>query len=138
MTLPPEPINELLQQAQAVVLASVSAVRNPDGSWQGDVTQVVTAQPETPRRGNMPPAIGALQPRVAQQVRLEVERCLAGALAGEVEVVRPVADYVLMPGQRGPFFLRETAAGTPEIIGRLGPDTYGLDEVEAAILASKG
>ncbi|MBN2359336.1 MAG: hypothetical protein JXR83_07770, partial [Deltaproteobacteria bacterium] len=77
-------------------------------------------------------------PRVAQRVRIEVERCLRGALAGELEVIRPDADYVLLPGHRGPFFLGQTAASGYQVLGRLGPDTYGLEEVEAAILAARG
>lgn len=113
MALPPEPLDEVLPAASVVVEAEVVAVRDL-GAW--------------PRDDKDAP-IESAAPRPAQQVTLRVTRALRGTPAAELVVTKPPAGYALRQGVYGPFLLDADA----RILGRYGPDTYGIEEVEQAL-----
>lgn len=113
MALPPEPLDEVLPAARTVVEAEVTAVRDL-GAW--------------PRDDQGAP-IESAAPRPAQQVTLRVTRALRGTPGAELVVTKPPAGYALHKGVRGPFLLDADA----HILGRYGPDTYAIEEVEQAL-----
>jgi hypothetical protein len=117
--LPPEPVEELLPKAKFVVEARVARVL-----YQGD----------TPDRESDENLAGPIPPARCQVVQLDVTQELAGNAPGSsVTVVKPLAPYVLKPGQRtdGVAFLVEGADPFPIILGRYGP--YPLNDVDAAL-----
>ncbi|MBI5496835.1 MAG: hypothetical protein HY904_17610 [Deltaproteobacteria bacterium] len=106
MAKPPEPLAWVLPSAVLVVEADVVEV-------------VATETPSTP--GKAPP----------QVVRLQVRRVLRGTAEGVLEVRKPEGSYQLSAGNTGPFLV---GAGQPgEILGRYGPDTWRLADIEAAL-----
>ncbi len=116
---PPEPMRELLPQAELVVVAEVVAVRST----------------EAPDGTNLAPL---------QVVVLRVQRALRGdvQVAAELVVQKPRGEYALSLGNRGAFLLRVAKAAPIKdggsvyvVLGRYGPDNYRVVDVEAALLA---
>ena len=124
MALPPEPISELLSGASIVVDAEVIEILGT-----GDPLP----KPEAPRGAT---SIGVMIPM--QIVRLSVRRVLLnrdGALVADVLVVeKPIATYALRVGNQGGFAL-DGASPRRAILGRHGPDSYGIAALEKAIAA---
>ncbi|MHB8877343.1 MAG: hypothetical protein ACYC8T_26900 [Myxococcaceae bacterium] len=114
MAIPPEPIEQVIEDAGAAVLAEVAGVTTQDAQ-----------EPSAPGK-------------VARQVvELKVQSVLFGALAkagATVQAVKPAGAYALRAGNHGPFLLRAIPGGTPalEILGRYGPDTYSAARIEEA------
>ena len=116
MALPPDPIEEVLPQADAAVIAEVARVVSTD-----------------PRKASPPSEPGATSvpgesPR--QVVELSVSEVLFGAVkaGSKIEVVKPAGAYLLSQGNKGPFLVK--TAGKAEILGRYGPDTYSRRYIE--------
>lgn len=118
MALPPEPLDDVLPAAALVVVAEVLSVADLE-PWPTD--------------GRGPPDSAADRP--AQRVQLRVQRVLRGSSASELTVQKPAAAYALHPGVRGAFLL-DTSTDKPAILGRYGPDTYAVEEIEAALATS--
>ena len=118
MALPPEPLQELLAAADAVVIAEVLEV----------LEQGPTPPPPSDPRAGSPTFKGPIFLEARQRVRLRVLETLRGAAEGELVVDKPEAPYLLSAGVRGPFFLRQGA-----IIGRYGPDTHARAGIVAAL-----
>ena len=120
MALPPEPLQELLFDATAVV--------------EAEVVEVLESGPEPqppPHAKHLKPgatSVGYLS--AAQKVRLKVKRALKGESAAELVVDKPEAPYLLAPGHRGAFFLEGE-----RILGRYGPDTHSVAAIERALKA---
>lgn len=115
MALPPEPIETLLPQAKWVVEAVVSQV---------------LATGERPPQKKAPPGTTSVGNKAAAQtVKLSVTRLLRGDEVAELTVEKPEAQYLLTPGNKGPFLI--DAQG--RILGRYGPDTWSLAKVEGAL-----
>ena len=116
MAVPPEPLSVVLPLASTVVVAEVISVTNNDDGTPTDRT----APPSSHQAIN------------SQRVKLKVSRVLRGKAGPELEVLKPVGDYALRVGNHGPFLL-DGAAPVPTIVGRYGPDTYRLVDLEAAL-----
>ncbi len=115
MALPPEAIEDVLPAAAIVVDAEVVLVRDL-GAWPpGDKGAPLDGAP----------------PRPAQEVTLQVTRVLHGKAGAQLVATKPPANYALRRGVSGPFLVDQEA----RILGRYGPDTWGVDEVEAALRA---
>jgi len=114
----PELLDELLRQAEIVVVAEVVAVIS---------TGPKPPAPDSPYAGD-PHASGVGYVEPEQRLRLKVGKLLRGSAASELEVVKPVAPYRLQPGDGGAFLI---SAG--DILGRYGPDTYREEAVTAAL-----
>jgi hypothetical protein len=119
MALPPEPIEEVLPQAALVIEAEVEAV-------------LTTGEPQ-PKVAARPGATGVGAKAPDQTVRLKVTKVHKGP-AGTKELVaqKPAAGYALRAGNKGPFLLDATQP-TPVILGRYGPDTWGLQQILEAL-----
>ena len=115
MALPPEPLQEILPHAVAVVEAVVIEITS---------TGVAPAGPPQPKG-----ATGGGGKAPSQVVKLRITRVLKGSLKGEVTVTKPEAAYLLKAGNGGPFVLGEGNV----ILGRYGPDTWRVDALEAAL-----
>ena len=124
MAIPPEPLEEILPRAVWVV--------------EGEVKEVLSTGPAVPPTGPVVPNMTSAPTLAsAQRVRLTVKRVLRGEVPGqELVVVKPPAGYAVRAGTTGPFLL-DGSRPEPVILGRYGPDTYPLDEVEQAV-ASPG
>ncbi len=124
MALPPEPIDELLPQAEFGVIAEVLEIKE-----RGKQDYIPT--PEKPDMVDIPRDLPY------QVLTLQVKERLFGALGtlGErFDVYKPAGDYVLRAGVEGPFFLvKDPEHKQPVIIGRYGPDNYTMTVVRAAI-----
>jgi hypothetical protein len=110
MAIPPDPIDEVLPQANAAVLAEVARV-----------LEQAPLKPEA-----VDPRASDVHTVASRQV---VELKVTGVLFGEtkagatVRAVKPAGAYALRAGNKGPFLL--TGSGDAvEILGRYGPDTY--------------
>jgi hypothetical protein len=118
MAIPPEPLITVLPQAVSIVVAEVVSVENrKDG---------------LPRSGKQPPS--APKAVGSQLVKLKVTQVLRGSAVTELTVVKPVGEYALRAGNHGAFLL--DGDGPPEILGRYGPDSYRLADIEAALAKS--
>jgi hypothetical protein len=114
MAIPPDPIDEVLPQANAAVLAEVARVLE-----------------QAPNKTEaMDPKASDVHTVASRQV---VELKVTGVLFGEtlktgatVRAVKPAGAYALRPGNKGPFLLTGTGDAV-EILGRYGPDTYPED-----------
>ena len=108
MAIPPEPLFAVLPQAVSIVVGEVIAVQNrSDG---------------LPSSGKPPP--GAPHQVGSQVVTLKVTQVLRGAPVTELVVRKPVGAY-------GAFLL--DGESPPTILGRYGPDSYRLSDIEAAL-----
>jgi hypothetical protein len=115
MAIPPDPLFSVLPQAKSIVVAEVIAVENrSDG-----LPQFGTPKPSAPMKAP------------SQRVTLKVTRVLLGGAMTALTVIKPVGAYALRDGNHGPFLLG--AGDEPEILGRYGPDTYRLIDIEAAL-----
>jgi hypothetical protein len=116
MALPPEPLASVLPAAGRVLVGVVVAVDDVE-AW--------------PEPTNGPP--DSALPCPAQTATLRVLNVLRGdTAAADVVVVKPRAPYMLAVDVGGAFLL-DTSTTPPTILGRYGPDTWGVDDVEAAI-----
>ena len=115
MALPPEPIEEVLPQATWVVDAVVAEVLS---------TGPAVAKVNAPER-----ATSTGQKSSSQQVKLTVKRTLHGTPLTEITVEKPVAQYMLAEGNKGPFLID----ASKKILGRYGPDSYSWDRIEKAL-----
>lgn len=109
MAKPPEPLHEVLPRASLV--------------FDGVVARVVSVAPSAPAAADVP----------SQQVEVRVARSLRGSPAGDVVTAeKPAGAYALREGSAGPFLLERTDSGLV-ILGRYGPDSYRIEDVEAAL-----
>lgn len=119
MALPPEPLDDVLPAAALVVVAEVLSVDDL-APWPVDRKGPPDSAPDRP----------------AQRVKLRVSRVLRGAApaaaAMEITVRKPASAYALHPGAHGAFLL-DASGAEPAILGRYGPDSYALAEIEAAL-----
>ncbi len=126
MALPPDPIEELLPQASAAVMAEVVAI--------------VSEDPQKPFAKLPPGTTSGNAGDVARQVvELRVDEALFGKLVAgaKLKAVKPAGAYKLLPGNKGPFLLQQ-GKGDAVILGRYGPDSYGRKAIlEAAARAKK-
>ncbi len=120
MAIPPDPIEELLPQAGAAVMA--------------EVTRVVSEDPQKPFPKTEPGTTSAPIEVARQVVELQVQERLFGPLqpGALIQVVKPAGDYKLVPGNKGPFLLEVPGKGEPTILGRYGPDSYARGTIESA------
>ena len=120
MAKPPEPIDEVLPDATAAVIA--------------DVGRIVAQDPQKPAP-KAPPGTTDLPHDAARQVvELKVKESLFGPhRPGEVlEAEKPAGAYTLRSGVTGPFILASQKGKAAVILGRYGPDTYPVDLIKAA------
>ncbi len=127
VALPPEPIKDLLHQADLVVLATVAEVSD-DG-------------PRLPvRQDHGVLNAGPIPAEPSQSVTLSVDRVLHGRTSEtSLRVRKPVAPYLLRTGDRQEaraYFLTSRDSGLL-ILGLYGPGGYGIDEVLAELAAGK-
>ena len=115
MAIPPEPLFAVLPQAVSIVVGEVTAVQNRNDGL--------------PSSGKPPPS--APHKVGSQVVTLGVTRVLRGAPATELVVHKPVGAYALRVGNHGAFLL--DGESPPTILGRYGPDSYRLSDIEAAL-----
>ncbi len=116
MAIPPEPVQEVLPQAHWVV--------------EAEVKEVVALGPETPKVDVPEGATSVPQKVRAQTVRLSIQRVIKGTLSEkELVVEKPVGDYALRAGNKGPFLIDASKV----ILGRYGPDSYSLATIEQAL-----
>lgn len=122
MAIPPDPIDEVLPDVEAVVL--------------GRILRVISRAPQAPLamgpRPGVTDAPGALS---SQEVELVIERVVLGtpgAVGQRLVLHKPEGDYLLAEGNHGPFLLRARGEGF-EIVGRYGPDSYRLEVIEDAL-----
>ena len=118
MALPPEPLSELVEQADAIVVGRVVELI----ALGKKVAPPATAKTLGPR------ASGVGYQAATQKVRIQVERVLKGTAAAELVVDKPEAPYTLRVGDSGAFFLKGK-----DILGRYGPDTHAVAKVEKAL-----
>lgn len=121
MAKPPDPIDEVLPDATAAVVA--------------DVTRVVAQDPPKPKPPIPPGVTDVPHDSARQMIELKIKENLFGPhKAGEVlEVEKPEGKYMLRAGVTGPFLLAaQKGQKQPVILGRYGPDTYPVDLVKAA------
>jgi hypothetical protein len=120
MAIPPEPLEEVLPKAVWVV--------------EGEVKEVLSTGPPVAPTGPVRPNMTSAPTQAsAQRIRLAVRRVLRGDLAAkELVVQKPPAGYAVRTGTHGAFLLDGTRP-EPIILGRYGPDTYPLGEVEDAV-----
>jgi hypothetical protein len=123
MAIPPEPIDEMLPMADAVVIARVVQIVHRD--QQAFVPEVQLGVADTPRELPL------------QIVSLDIQEVLSGEIfrVGQIiEVLKPPGAYALRPDVTGPFLLMHREGDPrPIIIGRYGPDSYSLHVIKAAI-----
>lgn len=122
MAIPPEPIDEVLPEAECAVVAEITRVLS-----QGE-------QDVVPEVGEEDGIVDT--PRVLpwQRIILHVKDVLFGDLAAkgdELEVLKPPGNYTLRADIEVPFLLAQDDEDIV-IIGRYGPDTYSLNEIKAA------
>ncbi|MBI3180559.1 MAG: hypothetical protein HYZ28_00195 [Myxococcales bacterium] len=123
MAIPPEPIDEVIPDASAAVIAEVARI---------------VVQDLQERAPKAPPDATDVPGKAARQVvELRVKEVLFGKLAGPgmtVQAIKPAGDYALREGNRGPFLLKAPKPGQsePEILGRYGPDTYSTSLIKTA------
>ncbi len=121
--LPPEPIEDLVPDAQTIVT--------------GEITEVLYDGTPPPTEATDEPITGPIPPDKCQVVRLVVDDVLLGDAASgdELVLVKPEAPYVLESGdtEDGRPYLLNGATPYPVILGRYGPGNYSLDEVEQAL-----
>ncbi len=125
MALPPEPLSELIPASKLICIA--------------EVTAILTLGPKPPppvnarRLGKHAKDVG--WEAASQKVRLKIERCLQGQgpTGGMIDVEKPIAPYTLRVGDKGPFFID----AKNKILGRYGPDTRPLEQIEKALSAKK-
>jgi hypothetical protein len=119
MAIPPDPIEEVLPQANAAVLAEVQKVLE-----------------QAPHKAEaVDPKASDVRTVASRQV---VELKVTGVLFGDaktgatVRAVKPAGAYALRAGNKGPFLL--TGSGDAvEILGRYGPDTYPEELIRKAM-----
>lgn len=121
MALPPEALQELIEQAERVVEATVE--------------RILEAGPSEPDAVHAPGWTGAIDAEPWQLVQLRVHRILLGPATSSIEAHKPRAPYLLAVGQQGNFILgaatRQSPAAT--ILGRYGPATCTTDELRTAL-----
>jgi hypothetical protein len=122
MAIPPEPIDSVLFDAKAVVVAEVVAV-----------TETGPALPKVERKKGHTD-VGNKEPW--QTLTLKVSSVLMSGLdvraGATVSVKKPEGDYTLVTGNQGDFLLGTDIDGLV-ILGRYGPDSYRHDVVVAAL-----
>ncbi len=115
MALPPDALDEVLPDAAVIVDAEVASVRDV-GAWPVDAGA----------------ALDGAMPRPAQEVTLRVRRVLRGTPTQTLVVTKEANAYALHAGVHGTFLLDAHAL----ILGRYGPDTWAIGEVENALAGS--
>ena len=121
MAIPPEPIDSVLFDAKAVVVAEVVAV--------------VREGPALPKKEKKPGFSDIGNKAAWQRLTLRIDDVLQAGFdvkkGATVEVVKPVAAYALSVGNKGDFLLGNVVADDskdagdgPVILGRYGPDSY--------------
>ncbi len=115
MASPPDPLRTVLPKATRIVIAEVLSVENRNDGVPRGTSGVV----------------GGPMKVASQRVVLKVTRVLRGAPADQLTVEKPVGAYALRVGNHGPFLLDDASA--PNILGRYGPDSYRLQDIEQAL-----
>jgi hypothetical protein len=114
----PEPLADLILDATRIVVAEVA-----------EIVETGPRPPPPPRAAELKPSardVGYQSPR--QRVRLQILRVLKGEAPAELVADKPEAPYLLAVGNHGVFFL-----DGEQILGRYGPDTHRLADVERAV-----
>lgn len=125
MAIPPEPVDSVLFDAKAVVVATV---------------QTIEAEGPMPPQVEKKKGFSDLPNKAAwQKVVLAVDDVLLAGLeakkGGTLTVLKPEGAYALNVGNGGPFLIGAAGDdGVPVILGRHGPDSYRREVVEAALL----
>lgn len=116
MAKPPEPIEELMPNAAWVVEAVVK--------------EVLATGPTPPQPANAQPGATSVgYTSASQKLKLTITNVLKGEKATELVVEKPVAPYLLSPGNKGPFLIDANKT----ILGRYGPDSWNLERVKSAV-----
>ncbi len=118
MAIPPDPIDDVLSDTDAAVIAAV--------------TRVVVQDPQPPFPKAEPGATSVPGKVARQVVELEVSEVLFGSVkpGTKLQVVKPAGSYTLSAGNGGPFLLK--LKGEAEIVGRYGPDSYSREKIVQA------
>ena len=121
MAIPPEPIEEVIPKAALVI--------------EAEVESVLATGPIQPKMQAPLGKTSTGKKAANQTVKLKVTRVHKGP-AGMKEVVaeKPLAGYALKAGNKGPFLL-DAGKPNPTILGRYGPDTWGLQNILDALKA---
>ncbi|MFN7131678.1 MAG: hypothetical protein ACK4N5_06320 [Myxococcales bacterium] len=122
MAIPPEPIEEVLPKANAVV--------------EAEVVEVVSTGPAQPQVEVLKQGMTSVPQKLPSQVvKLKVTRVLKGPTdLQEVVAEKPVGDYMLRAGNKGPWLL-DASQPKPVILGRYGPDSWSLHRITEALKA---
>ena len=138
MAIPPAPLSSLVDDIDIAIIAEVQAVRDNDQqSWREQPwAQNAPASTQRPSQGVGRGPIGAAPALNSQRCRLIVQKVIKGQAEAMIEVEKPKSHYVLAPGHKGPFLLAKSKNGLI-ILGRYGPDSYTLAEVEAVLAQRK-
>jgi hypothetical protein len=110
---PPEPLEEIFPQTQLIVEAEVASIVKDEAG--------------------------------AQTLSLKITRVVRGALspdeakAGVVTVAYPQASaHRMKVGAKGPWLIAiDEKTKAKRVLGRYGPDTYGIDKIEAKLAELK-
>lgn len=116
MAKPPEPLHEVLPQAELIVVATVTCVRSTG-----------LPLPALPARDQHHSDVGARAPE--QTLELAVERVLKGKHQGSLTVTKPIAGYSVREGTTGAWLIDATGV----VLGRYGPDSWRAALVESAL-----
>lgn len=127
MAIPPDPIDEVISEASAAVMARVTRI--VERGKQAPLPKL-----ERPGLVDQPGALAS------QRVELVIDEVLFGdatlTAGAHIEVTKPEGDYTLSEGNHGPFLLG--GEKNDEILGRYGPDSYRRDVIEAAHQRHRG
>lgn len=120
MAIPPDPIDVVLPDATAAVIA--------------EVARVLVQDPQQPLPKPKKPGVTDKGGLVARQVvELKVKEPLFGGVKSgqSLEAEKPAGAYTLSAGNGGPFLLAPgKVAGKWVILGRYGPDTYPVELIK--------
>ncbi len=123
MAIPPEPIEEVLPAAAAVI--------------EAEVVEVLATGPAQPQVEVLRQGMTSVPQKLpSQTVKLKVTRVHRGPPElSEVVVEKPVGAYLLRAGNKGPWLL-DASKPTPQILGRYGCDSWSLARITDALKAA--
>jgi hypothetical protein len=123
VAIPPEPIEEVIPSAALVI--------------EGEVESVLATGPIQPKVDAPAGKTSTGKMTANQTVKLKVTRVHKGPSSlKELVAEKPVAGYALRAGNKGPFLL-DGSKPNPVILGRYGPDSWGLQNILDALKAKK-
>lgn len=119
MAKPPEPLAEVLDAAELVVEATV--------------VEVLSEGVKPPQPPRVPGTVGSGVVAPAQELVLGSIRVLRGVHRGDtLRVSKPPGPYVVDEGTTGAWLL-DGSVPVPVILGRYGPFSWRLQDVEVAV-----